>query len=213
MRRKQVHLLGGSLNHLAFVLLRLSFGIFIFITIIYDFFHGGESFIVHFSYFTILSNLFMSLFYIYLGIWPKSVKSHVVSLIRGAILGYLIISSLVYIFILHNPNATYWVIILFHKINPTVFFVDWLLSKNEPKIKLGEIVYWFIFPFFYLAYVLLRGSISNWYPYNFLNVQANGLTSVVIYFLSITLFSIILSAVIVMLGNFREKLGISNNAQ
>lgn len=204
MRRKQVQLL-DDWGHLDFVLLRLLFGTFIFITIIYDFFHGGESFTVHFSYFTILSNLFMSLFYIYLGIRPEFINSHTISLIRGAILGYLIISSLVYIFILHSPDATYWVNILFHTTNPVVFFVDWLLSKNEPKIKLREIVYWFIFPFSYLAYVLVRGSISSWYPYNFLNVQANGIISVAIYILAITIFSIILSAVIVILGNFREK--------
>src|SRR3989344_1847104 len=136
--------------------LRLLFGLFVFATIIYDFANSGESFVVHFSFFTILSNLFLALFYIYLGVQPKSLNSRTIALIRGAILGYLIIAALVYIFILHSPIPGYWVNIVFHKINPIVFFVDWLLANGEPKIKFREIAYWFIFPFSYLAYVLTR---------------------------------------------------------
>ncbi len=185
---------------------RFLFGIFIAITIVYSFFHSGENLVRYFSYFTTISNLFMSIFYIYLGVFRLSIIKHTVSLIRSAILGYLVISSLVYIFILHSPDSSYWVIILFHKINPIIFFVDWLFCRNEPKINFREITYWFIFPFAYVIYVLFLGNAINWYPYNFFNLQLVGSKSFVINFLLILFVSIIISVVIVKLGNFRKKL-------
>ena len=59
-----------------------------------------------------------------------------------------------------------------------------------------------MFPLCYLVYVLLRGAVTGWYPYPFLDpAQAAGYGSVAAYALGITATFVVVGALLLAIGN------------
>jgi hypothetical protein len=63
---------------------------------------------------------------------------------------------------------------LLHTIIPLCVIVFWYLYEQKSTVKWSSIPNLLIFPFLYLVYSLIRGSLFNYYPYPFINVQELG---------------------------------------
>lgn len=66
----------------------------------------------------------------------------------------------------------------FHYVAPVMTVLGWGLFGPWPRIDTRSLVSHLVWPVGYLAYALVLGEISGWYPYPFLDVVAEGLPRV-----------------------------------
>ncbi|SDJ88916.1 hypothetical protein SAMN04488074_103454 [Lentzea albidocapillata subsp. violacea] len=128
----------------------------------------GENFRAfnHFSYFTVLSNVFAACVAL-LGVF-----SPVSAQLRGAAVLYMGTTGVVYWLLLRGidvqtPSYANWVL---HTIVPILVVVEWLLAPEKTR----RAWIWLSFPLAYLTYTLVRGPIVGWYPYPFMDPRSNG---------------------------------------
>lgn len=123
-------------------------------------------FVNHFSYFTVLSNVFAACVAL-LGVFrPVSPQ------IRGAAVLYMTTTGIVYALLLRGidvqtPAYANWVL---HVIVPVLVVVEWLLAPERTT----RAWIWLSFPLAYVTYTLIRGPIVDWYPYPFLDPRPHG---------------------------------------
>jgi len=67
---------------------------------------------------------------------------------------------------------------------PLVLVLDWLFSPGRPALRWTGLRIVVIFPLAWLAFTLLRGAATGWFPYPFLE-PATGWLSIGIYILGI----------------------------
>ena len=140
-----------------------------------------------FSFFTIQSNVLAAIILLVVGIGTLLQKKSTVpfALLRGAATLYMTMTGIIYILLLSGNEVALqttipWVNGILHYAAPIVILLDWLLFPPSFKLSFSKTVFWLIFPATYLAYSLVRGIFTNWYPYPFLNPLTDGWGSVVI---------------------------------
>jgi len=130
-----------------------------------------------FSYFTIQSNLFVlgTSFALAVSIRRDGLLWRVLRF--DAILG-IIITGLVYETILAPlVHPTGWALaatIGFHYISPWATLLGWLVFGPRPRMSWFVMLLTMIWPAAWLVYTFVRGALTGWYPYPFLDVTAIG---------------------------------------
>ena len=137
----------------------------------------GEKLVNLFSYFTIQSNLFVLGTSIALAVSIRR-DGPVWRVLRlDAMLG-IIITGLVYDFVLAGlVHPTGWALaatIGFHYISPWATLLGWLLFGPRPRMGWRTMAFAFIWPVAWLVYTFVRGALTGWYPYPFLDVDLIG---------------------------------------
>lgn len=85
---------------------------------------------------------------------------------------------------------------VFHYIVPIMMVLGWLLFGPRPRISPATIGWSLLWPLAWLVYSLVRGAITHWYPYPFLDVITHGYARVsinsvgvlVVFFVVTTVF-------------------------
>ncbi len=130
----------------------------------------------YFSYFTVLSNLFVVAMLLHGALRPAHTRSRTVELLRGAAVVYILTTGIVYLLLLSGHAPTYpWVNAILHYLMPVAVTLDWL--SDPPSVRLEPartLVLWMAFPLLYVFYTLARGAIVDWYPYFFVNPHRSG---------------------------------------
>jgi hypothetical protein len=127
------------------------------------------------SYFTIQNNALIAIALTVLLIWPASKWGRFFSnpSVLGAMCVYITIVCLVYQLILRKEHTQYgWFKFcdeVFHSISPVLFILFWLLFIPKAKLAWAKAFNWLLYPLLYCFYVLVRGAISNYYPYSFID--------------------------------------------
>ena len=144
----------------------------------------GGSLVEFFSYFTIQCNLLtaIGLTAVALSGFNKGFFSK-----RGvltAIAVYISIVCLVYNIVLRGTvHPVGWHRVsdeLLHAVCPPLFVLFWVIYVPKQNIDWKDAFSWLWYPFFYLVYILIRGSLSALYPYFFLNAVNLGYPQVFI---------------------------------
>lgn len=171
----------------------------------------AEIIIRYFSYFTILTNLLVAVCCTTLLLSPASRWGGFFSKQQtlAAITVYIIIVGLIYNTILRflwSPKGLQAVVDeLLHAVIPVLALILWLLYAGKNKLQWKDILPWLIYPLLYITYILLRGSVSGFYPYPFIDQKVLGLNKVLVNAAWITLLFIIISLVFVALGKAISK--------
>lgn len=130
-----------------------------------------------FSYFTIQSNLLILIATISLTIDPQRDGRLWRVLRLDSLLG-IVITGLVFDTILardvHLTGVAFLVTVGFHYFAPWASLLGWLLFGPRPRIDWTTLALAFIWPVAWIAYTLVRGSITGIYPYPFLNADVLG---------------------------------------
>ncbi|HKR82384.1 MAG TPA: Pr6Pr family membrane protein [Candidatus Saccharimonadales bacterium] len=130
-----------------------------------------------FSFFTIESNILGALtLLVSAGFLLAGKRPRWLGYVRGAATLYMVVTGIVYGLLLRNIDVQIthpWVNNVLHYIFPCVLLADWLADRPA-ALAFKKALWWLAFPFMYLAYSLVRGSIVHWYPYPFLNPQPHG---------------------------------------
>lgn len=144
--------------------------------------HQGWSTANFFSFFTVQSNIVAAIILIIVGFGTLlSVKStRQFAFLRGAATLYMTMTGVITFLLLADvaseslQTTLPWVDTVVHTIMPIVVLADWLLFPPKFKFSFRTTAYWLLFPLFYLAYSLVRGALTGWYPYPFIDPNANG---------------------------------------
>ncbi|WP_415061095.1 Pr6Pr family membrane protein [Flavobacterium sp.] len=158
-----------------------------------------------FTYFTILSNLMVTLFYSFCLFYKKSQLISYTTQITIVI--YITIVAIVYNCILRfiwNPNGLSKILDeLLHVINPVLFIIIWFKNNNRYQIPYRYIFKILIFPLFYLSLVLILGFFIKHYPYPFLDVNTIGYEVVLLNSVGVTILFVLTSIVFIYFSNKR----------
>ena len=146
----------------------------------------SETTIRFFSYFTILSNTLVAVYFTVM--WLKKPSLLLLRLQKPGILTavtlYISIVGLVYQLVLRSiwsPTGMQKLVDeLLHSVMPLFVIVFWYLYENHKATSWKLIPKWLVFPSLYLVYILIRGHFSNYYPYPFMDVTQLGLNQVLL---------------------------------
>ncbi len=162
-----------------------------------------ETNIRFFSYFTILTNLMVlayftaETFQLSKGLFSFRTKPENVT----AITVYITVVGLVYQVVLRpiwTPTGIQMVVNeLLHSLIPILVIVYWFVTYNNSTLRYRQLWGWLGYPFVYLVFILVRGSLSHFYPYPFVDVDKLGIQTVLVNSLLVTgVFAIIAVAFI-----------------
>jgi hypothetical protein len=189
---------------------------FVWFALIFQFYLTKGSIANFFSYFTILSNLLIALSLTFSIFLPKTKTGIFFSSlsVQTAITLYVFIVALVYNIVLRGIwIVTGWQLIvdnMLHVLNPILNILYWLRYSEKEKLSWKDGIYWTIFPFLYLIYSLIRGVITNWYPYPFLNAVQIGYKTVLVNVGVMIIVFFIIGLLLIALNN---KLKTNNDHQ
>ncbi|WP_170304537.1 Pr6Pr family membrane protein [Microlunatus speluncae] len=158
----------------------------------------GTRLLRFFSYFTIQSNILVLVVSILLALRPGRDGAFWRTVRLDALLG-IVITGIVYATILaplaHFEGTALLATVLLHYVSPWLFLACWLLVGPRPRIGWITVAAAFAWPAAWIAYTLIHGAISGWYPYPFLNVTQLGfpiaLRNIVIILLAAAVIAVI----------------------
>ncbi|GAC1451576.1 MAG: Pr6Pr family membrane protein [Chitinophagaceae bacterium] len=170
-----------------------------------------EMIVRYFSYFTIQTNLLITICYTILLFSAGSAAGKFFSRQQtlAAITVYIVIVGLIYNMILRflwNPAGLQKLVDeLLHAVIPVLALIYWLVFTAKNKLQWKSILPWLIYPFAYIIYILIRGSISGFYPYPFINTTQLGLNKVLVNSVAIAAMFIFMSLALVAIGKSMNK--------
>ncbi len=136
------------------------------------------------SFFTIESNIVAAiLFIISACLTFRGGESTAVTIMRGAATLYMTVTGIVYVLLLAGLEESLqtpipWVNTVLHYIMPIAVLFDWIIDLPKRRMLFRRALVWLAFPAAYLLYSLVRGQITGWYPYPFLDPATNGYAGV-----------------------------------
>lgn len=137
-----------------------------------------------FSFFTVLSNIAVSLCFtgfFMKGKWKTFFTS---ASTLTAVTVYILVVGIVYNLVLrsiwHPVGFQKWIDELLHSVIPLVMLLFWLVYVNKSSLQWKDAFSWMLFPFVYIGFIGLRGAISGFYPYPFVNVPELGYPKVLL---------------------------------
>ena len=146
----------------------------------------SETIIRFFSYFTILSNILVALCFTGILFDPKCLLHRFFSKAgtQTAITAYIMVVGGVYNVILRflwQPKGLQQVVDeLLHSVIPLLSILFWLAFVPKENLRWKNSFSWMIFPLCYTVFLAVRGAISGYYPYPFINVTNIGYPTVLL---------------------------------
>jgi hypothetical protein len=159
----------------------------------------AETTIRFFSFFTILTNIIVAIFFTN-NIYSKTLNSSKLT----AVTIYITIVGLVYQVILRQtwkPEGMQFIVNeLLHTLIPLMVIIFWCMYAVNRLTPYSRIAKWAIYPLVYLVYVLIRGNFSGFYPYPFIDVTNLGMEKTLINAAMILVLFIAIAAIFLFIG-------------
>ena len=157
---------------------------FVDMLIIGEYSSVAETLFVYFGYFTVWANILIALALTAPLLNPDRKLANFFKrpAVRAALASYILMVSVVYHMLIvpyWNPQGFTWVTATgLHAVMPALYIIDWLFFAEKRPIFYKHLPYWLIFPAVYGVTSIIRGLLTNVYPYPFLNVAELGIGSV-----------------------------------
>lgn len=171
----------------------------------------AETIIRFFSFFTILTNILVALYFTSRVFVPNTMISRKISH-QGALTAltaFIVVVGLVYQIILRggwDPQGFQRIIDeLLHSVIPLLVLIYWGLFADVSDLKFQNFRKWLWYPALYFLYVIIRGYFSNFYPYPFINVAALGYLAVLVNFVLIGIFFLTIMGTLIFVGHKLKK--------
>jgi hypothetical protein len=86
-----------------------------------------------------------------------------------------------------------------HDVVPVLFVVLWWIAVPRRSVVLRRAALWAIYPVVYFAYAMIRGVLTDFYPYPFINVDQLGVVAVAINALGVLLAFFVILGILIAL--------------
>ncbi|WP_346622890.1 Pr6Pr family membrane protein [Blastococcus montanus] len=137
----------------------------------------AERIVRFFSYFTVQSDLLVLASVLPLVRDPDH-DGPVWRVVRLASLLGITITGIVYAVVLaplHDPEGLdRWTNAGEHYVSPVLTVVGWLLFGPRPRVTTGVVLRALLWPVAWIAWILAQGTVTGWYPYDFMDVGVQG---------------------------------------
>ncbi len=187
-----------------FDIFQLVLGIFILFTVLFQDYYLGKTTanycsLNYYSYFTIWSNLAVSVFLIVSSFNLFNTK--LLDFLRGGATLYILVTGMVFIILLKGQNDLFlsWVNIVLHYAVPLIM-VAYLFFKPIQHVSFSQSLVWLSLLVLYLIYTLIRGSRTSWYPYDFINLSTQGIKGVLLNSTLITFFILLIDWLVLLIN-------------
>ena len=171
----------------------------------------------YFGFFTIQSSL-MNVVVLAVGgalALRVAAEPELMARVRMSTLCYAVITGVVYNLLLRNlpPDGSFvgldWPNEVLHVWAPVLIVADWLLAPGRPALAWNRIWFAMIYPVAWLGYALVRGGVTDYWTYPFLNPnEPGGWPKVLLYILVIAVVIIGISAAAIGLSRLgRRRVG------
>ena len=170
-----------------------------------------ETTIRFFSFFTILTNTIVAIYFTLIAFKKKNgfVVAESKTGKLTAITVYITLVGLIYQIVLRQlwqPTGLQRVVDeLLHTIIPILVIIFWYLYGDKAAPKYIHIPKWLIYPLTYLVYILIRGNFSGFYPYPFVNVNQLGLQKVLLNSAVLIVLFAVLSFIFIKVGRATSR--------
>lgn len=166
----------------------------------------SEAIIRFFSYFTILTNLLIVLYFTSrITIFKKNYLSKLSN--DGtitALTAFILVVGLVYQIILRStwePKGFQKIIDeLLHTVIPLFVLIYWFFFTTKNDYKFRNIKIWLWYPILYFSFIIIRGYFSNFYPYPFINETEIGYSQVFINAGLISFIFLVIISILIFIG-------------
>ncbi|TFC84600.1 Pr6Pr family membrane protein [Cryobacterium sp. TMT3-29-2] len=198
-------------------LLRIAMGLLLFASIITQIADQlwNDAFVAteYFGYFTIQSSL-MNVVVLLVGgslALRSRVDPQLLTAVRMSVLTYAVVTGVVYNALLRGIVSdgfigVGWPNEVLHVWAPIFIALDWILSPGRPALAWTRFGYALIYPVLWVVYALLRGTLTGFYTYPFLDpAQPGGYLAVALYVLGIALFIAGLAAAAIAASRIRPR--------
>lgn len=170
-----------------------------------------ETIIRFFSFFTILTNILVALYFTSrISIFKNTSLSRLSN--SGnltALTTFILVVGLVYQIILRGtwqPTGLQKIIDeLLHSVLPFFVLLYWFKFADTNDLIFKNIKIWLWYPIGYFLYIIIRGHFSNFYPYPFVNVIEIGYSQVYINAVIVSLFFLFIMVTLIFIGNKTRK--------
>ena len=138
----------------------------------------------YFSFFTTIGNILVALAMTLPWLAPRSRLAQWLlrRSVRTVIVAYIIVVGLVYHLMLRNLyNPQGWrlaCVIILHYVIPPLFIIDWLAFVQKRHLSWKILFGALALPVLYIAWTLVHGAFTGFYPYPFINVARFGYAQV-----------------------------------
>ena len=197
---------------------RIVLGLLVLVSVVYQIqdrlvhnvFRPGE----YFAFFTIQTAL-MDVVVLGVGAWlafttPKDTR--LFTIVRVCIVGFAVVTCVVYNLLLRNvpgePGYVWpvWPNEVLHVWAPILLVLDWLFAPGRASIRLRASLWVLIYPVAWVAFSIIRGLATGWWPYPFLNpTEPAGWAGVVEYIVGIAVFFLLSAFVFVAIARIWER--------
>ena len=178
-------------------------------------FRPGE----YFAYFTIQSSLIAAVVLAVTAIreFKALPQTKTLNLARLSVSTYAIVVAVVYNALLRgtpvlpgDPDYGYnWPVApneILHVWAPIFIVLDLALTVMRYKLKFKQIFWVLAFPMAWLAFTIIRGLVTDWWAYWFLNPNEDGgVTGVIIYIVVIIVFGLVSASISLALNRLASK--------
>jgi hypothetical protein len=155
------------------------------------------------SFFTNLTNTLLAvvLTTIALDVGGPRWKQRIAPSLAAASVVYIIVVGVIYVLLLRPKNGLSGLgliaDVIMHYVMPIGYPIFWLTCIRKCQLKPAESWYWLAYPLAYAALTELRGGLTGWYPYGFLDASQLGYLFVLVIAVAfIFLFKLLGSAVV-----------------
>lgn len=180
---------------------------------------AGESYANHLSFYTIQTNWLVVVVLALAVIFPRERLPRWFDGLRLASSFLIFMTGLIVLLILQSPEEVFtnWNVgiqeMVHHRIMPLAMLIDALAVSSRTRASWWRRpLLWMAYPVLYLAFTLVRGGLTGWYPYPFLDMSLPGgfvgripaLAQVLVAFL---LVGLLLSSVLIWRNRRAQRLG------
>jgi hypothetical protein len=155
------------------------------------------------SYFTIDSAIFAALLFTLAGLQAPILRTGVALYVATTLIIYDFVQPQVW-----TPmGAQLAVDLALRYVVPLLYLADWLFFVPKARLRPRHALLWLAFPFVYGAYSLIRGAITGWYPYLYLDAGHAGYGTVLMHMLFLFFAFLLGGIVLVAIGWVFGRIG------
>ena len=165
-----------------------------------------------FAFFTIDTNIIVALCFTFIFLGNKTRMGRFFSKASTvtAVTVYITIVGIVYNVILRSewdPQGMQKIVDeLLHSVIPALFVIFWLVFVPIEQLQWRNAFPWLIYPVIYMAYAIIHGALTKFYPYPFVDVNNLGYNKALLNAAGVLLIIFLLSIALISTGKLMNKL-------
>jgi len=129
--------------------------------------------------------------------------------VLSALTLYITIVCLVYQIVLRRQHTQHGLFKfcdeILHTLSPPLFVLFWLIFVDKGKLAWSKAFNWLIYPLIYFVFIIVRGVITGYYPYSFIDGTKLNLGQIAVNFFFLLLTFLAIGLIYIGISRLSKK--------